>query len=96
MQNESVLLATGSTVVGAGTLDPKTFKGGRGTLVVEATTYGTGCALQMQGPGTAWIQVFSSVVGNGVISVDLPAGQYRMQNIGSTVIGLYGALCPTR
>lgn len=69
-----------------------TYYGGRGLLFIEATGYPSTCQLQTQGPSGKWINVGSNISADGVIPLDLAAGQYRMHLLGGACSALYAVL----
>lgn len=72
----------------------QTWDGGRSTLAINATQYGSAVALQVQGPSGAWIPLCSSIVSDQVFAFDAPPGQYRIANTGSS-IAIVAALTTT-
>lgn len=71
---------------------PVMFLGGKGVLIVEATTYPTTCILQTQSRSTKWVNVGSNISSDGLYSLDLPAGMYRIHMAGGAVAAFYATL----
>lgn len=94
--NGSVVLVSSSAIINSSTT-PVLWNGARGVIVVEAQDYPTALNLQIRGPDGSWITVNDSSYGaNTVDSLDLPAGEYRMNINGSTAVGLSAVLLPVR
>lgn len=77
MQNHGENLADNYTSVAPATQAAVFYKGGRGALVISATTFPTTTILQYIGRGGVAINVVT-VLGNGFYILDLPPGQYRL------------------
>lgn len=90
MAARGVTLASNASLNGAQSA-AVLFNGGRAALVTNATAYGTTVNLQLLGPSGAWFAVGTAVTADGLQALDLPAGQYRINSVGSTT-GLYAAL----
>lgn len=68
------------------------FGGGRGLLIVEATTYPSTCQLQIQSRSGKWVNFGSNISADIAMPLDLPQGQYRINLSGGTTSALYVVL----
>ena len=72
------------------------WNGGQAGLAVSADAFGTNLHLEVKNYGGAWCRVHTSnIAANQVIALNAPAGEYRMNQQGSSVINLFAVLCPT-
>lgn len=90
MARGAAVLCSNVAVVADST--PMYWVGGRSTLVIEATTYPTTCQLQVQGLSGKWINIGANNTADGVVSLDCPAGQYRLHMVGGTAAAVYAVL----
>lgn len=74
---------------------PVFYKGGRGVLVITATTYPTTTTLQYIPRSGVPINLVT-VVGNGIYPFDLPAGQYQLFMAGGVAANVYADLVSVR
>lgn len=96
MQNGAILLCSSTLLANTQSADVKGWNGGQGALVVSADAYGTDLHLEVKNHGGAWCRVnTSSIRANQVMALNLPAGEYRMNQQGSSVVNLTAVLCPT-
>jgi len=74
------IVLSNSGIVGpnSSTVAASTWDGGRTVCTVDCGAFGTGVALQFQGPNQSWIPIASSFVANQAFPFDAPAGQYRL------------------
>lgn len=68
------------------------YQGGRGVLIVEASTYATTCQLQTQSLSGKWVLIGTAFTADGAQAIDLPAGMYRVHLTGGSVSALYASL----
>ena len=91
MQTQAISLASNAT--GAADGSEVQWTGGRGCLVIQATTYPTVCKLQLAAQNGVFVNVDpSDFSANGVYAYDLPAGTYKLSMSGGTVAGVYAKL----
>lgn len=102
MIKESVILANGSSIVGATNLDFRPWGGGaQAMLIFEATTIAPAineCQLVLKSPNGTDINVSSSKVLTSACAIGplyLPAGSYAIKNIASSAITVYASIHPT-
>lgn len=70
--------------------DGESWAGGVGALVYAGTSFPTTCRVQIQLPNNAWLDVgAANITANGLESLDLPAGRYRLNKSGGTATALY-------
>lgn len=74
-----------SSIIGSNAVSAITWDGGRTSLVVNATQYGTSVNVQLQGPSGAWIPISSSIIADQIFNFDAPPGQYRIVAAGSSI-----------
>lgn len=80
---------------GAGNQTAKEWRGGKAMLLAEATWGGGNVKLQIQTPQGTWVDVPSSTLSaNGVLNLELPAGQVRA--VSATATALYAYLVNIR
>lgn len=92
--NGAIILCSSTTITDSSTTEVKGWTGGRAALAVTATAYPTNLHLQYRGWATGgWIRAHTSnISANALVSLDAPAGEYRMQISGSTAVGLSAVL----
>lgn len=95
MQGFGVSLAKNYTNAVSATRGPFYWPGGRGQLVITATTYPTTTKLQLLANGGVTID-YVTVVGNGAYAADFPAGQYQLSMSGEAVAAMYADLVSVR
>ena len=66
--------------------------GGRSALVVQATSYPTTLGLQLLGRDGQAIAASANITADGITSLDLPPGQYRMNLATGTATDVYATL----
>jgi hypothetical protein len=92
-------LVTLASNAGAGNQPAVKWNGGKMALVAEGTFGGGSIKLQLQSPQGTWIDVPSSTLSaNGILIIDVPAGQVRAVTATGTAFYAYGLtyLTPTR
>lgn len=92
MQQNSVILASNISAV-ADQPAVSFLGGGRAVLVIEASTYPTTVALQVQSLSGKWVPVnTSNIAADGAYPYDVPAGQVRLHLTGGSASAIYAAL----
>ncbi len=96
MRNGSLVICSSTLLANTQSPAIKGWTGGRGALVVTATAYGTDLHLEVKNMDGVWARVHtSSIRANQVMALQAPAGEYRMNQQGSSVVGLFAVLCAT-
>lgn len=96
MKNGALVICSSATLLsGTSTTEVKGWTGGRASLAVMATVFPT-TALHLEYRnliGGGWIRAHTSAITtNALISLDAPAGEYRINAIGSTALGVSAVL----
>lgn len=84
--SSAIQLMANSTGTGAAA----TFPGGPASLVVNATFGGGNVQLQLQAADGNWVNAASAVTAAGLVSLTLPAGNYRV--VATTATAVYATL----
>jgi len=95
MQGHGESIANNYSSGAPSTQGPVFYKGGRGVLVITATTYPTSTILQYIGKSGALINLVT-VLANGIYAFDLPAGQYQLFMSGGVASAVYADLVSVR
>lgn len=96
--NTAVLICSSTLLANTTSPAVRGWTGGRAALVVNADTYSTDLHLEIKSNygGGAWVRAHtSSIRANQVMSLNAPAGEYRMNAQGSSAVNLTAVLCPT-
>src|SRR3990167_6765418 len=92
--NGAVVICSSTTLINTASATKDGWTGGRASLVVNASAYGTNLHLEYRSEyGAAWVRAHTSnITANQVMSLYAPAGQYRMAVTGSTAVSLTAVL----
>lgn len=74
-----------TSLIGSSVTQNLTWVGGRTTLTVAATQFGTGVQPQLQALNNIWVPICSAIVSGQIFTFDAPPGQYRIAGAGSSV-----------
>jgi hypothetical protein len=96
MRNGSLVICSSTLLANTNSPTVKGWTGGRAALTVSADAYGTDLHLEVQNYGGAWCRAHtSSIRANQVMALHAPAGLYRMNQQGSSVVNLFAVLSAT-
>lgn len=90
-----ILIGSGVSLIGSSASTPVTWDGGRSTVIIDATNFGTGVNLLLQAPTGNFIPIASAFVAAQSFPFDAPPGQYKLAVGSGTCVGLSAILTST-